>query len=72
MHEPADNNSNTINTTQTTMHILFLLNEGIDSLDQSFDMQLQDLSQISLAKSNSKETNANNKSDILIHLLKKN
>ena len=59
------------------MHIL-LLTEGIGSLEQSFDTQLQNLRQISPVKSNSKETNVNNEFDTLIeslqdaiHILKK-
>ena len=59
------------------MHI-FLLTEGIGSLEQSFDTQLQNLRQISPVKSNSKETNVNNEFDTLIeslqdaiHILKK-
>ena len=89
LHEPTDNNSNTINTTPTVSlpntpvcqnydAYIFLLSEGIGSLEQSFDTQLQNLTQMSLVKSNSKETNANSKSDILIesledtiHILKK-
>ena len=81
LHEPTDNNSNTINTTpsvslpnntpvvKTTMHIFFILSEGIGSLKQSFDTQIQNLTQMSPVKSSSKETNANNESDILIELL---
>ena len=60
------------------MHIFFILSEGIGSLKQSFDTQIQNLTQMSPVKSNSKETNANNDSDILIkslqnpiHILKK-
>ena len=90
LHESTDNNSNTINTTPTVSlpdntpvcqncdAYTFLLSEGIGSLEQSFDTQLQNLTQMSLVKSNSKETNANSKSDILIesledtiHILKK-
>ena len=89
-HEPTDNNSNTINTTPTVSlpnntpvcqnydAYIFLLSEGIGSLEQSFDTQLRNLTQMSPVKSNSKETNANNESDILIeslqdtiHILKK-
>ena len=58
---------------------IFSLSEGIGSLEQSFDIQLQNLTQMSPVKSNSKETNANNESDILIdsfqdtiHIQKKN
>ena len=81
LHEPTDNNSNNINTTpsvslpnntpvvKTTMHIFFILSEGIGSLKQSFDTQIQNLTQMSPVKSSSKETNANNESDILIELL---
>ena len=91
LHEATDNNSNTINTTPTVSlpnntpvcqnydAYIFLLIEGIGSLEQSFDTQLQNLTQMSLVKSNSKETNANSESDIesieslqhTIHILKK-
>ena len=90
LHEPTDNNSNTINTTPTVSlpnntpvcqnydAYIFLLSEGIGSLEQSFDTQLRNVTQMSPVKSNSKETNANNESDILIeslqdtiHILKK-
>ena len=89
LHEPTDNNSNTINTTPTVSlpntpvcqnydAYIFLLSEGIGSLEQSFDTQLRNVTQMSPVKSNSKETNANNESDILIeslqdtiHVLKK-
>ena len=59
IREPFDNISNTINTTPTvflksntpvcTNHNrdLSLLSEGIDSLEQFFDTQLQNLTQIS-------------------------
>ena len=70
--------SQTIHLCVKTTCIYFLLSEGIGSLEQSFDMQLRNLTHISPVKSNSKETNANNKSDILIeslqdtiHVLKK-
>ena len=81
MHEPTDNNSNTINTTTTVFlpsntpvcpnygKDVSLLREGIDSLEQFFDTQLQNLTQISPVKSNSKGTNTNNESDILIKSL---
>ena len=91
MHEPTDINSNTINTTPVVSLLnntpvcqnydayIFLLSEGIGSLEQTFGTQLQNLTQISPVKSNSKETNINNESDILIeslqdtiHILKKN
>ena len=90
LHEPTDNNSNTINTTPKVSlpsntpvcpnydAYIFLLNKGIGLLEQPFYTQLQNLTQMSLVKSNSKETNANSKSDILIesledtiHILKK-
>ena len=91
LHEATDNNSNTINTTPTVSlpnntpvcqnydAYIFLLIEGIGSLEQSFDTQLQNLTQMSLVKSNSKETNVNNESGIesieslqdTIHILKK-
>ena len=81
MHEPNDNNSNTINTTPTASlpsntpvcsnydAYIFLLSEGIGSLEQYFDTQLQNLTQMSPVKSNSEETNANNESDMLIESL---
>ena len=81
LHEPTDNNSNTINTTTTVFlpsntpvcpnygKDVSLLREGIDSLEQFFDTQLQNLTQISPVKSNSKGTNTNNESDILIKSL---
>ena len=77
MHQLSDSNSNTINTTPTVPLArntpvcgnndkdVSLLSEGIDSLEQFFETQLQNLMQISLVKSNSKGTNTN-KSDILI------
>ena len=76
LHEPTDNNSNTINTTPTVSlpntpvcqnydAYIFLLSEGIGSLEQSFDTQLQNLTQMSPVK----ETNTNNESDILIESL---
>ena len=90
LHEPTDNNSNTINTTPTVSlpsntpvcpnydAYIFLLSKGIGLLEQPFYTQLQNLTEKSLVKSISKETNANNKSDILIesledtiHILKK-
>ena len=76
-HESSDSNSNTINTTPTISFPsntpvcpnynkdVSLLSEGIDSLEQFFDTQLQNLTQISPVKSNSKGTNTNNESDIL-------
>ena len=79
--EPTDNNSNTINTNPTVAlpnntpacqnygAYIFLLSGGIDSLEQSFDTQIRNLTQISPVKSNSKETTANNESDILIESL---
>ena len=89
-HEPTDINSNTINTTPVVSLLnntpvcqnydtyIFLLSEGIGSLEQTFGTQLQNLTQMSPVKSNSKETNINNESDILIeslqgtiHILKK-
>ena len=81
MHEPSDSNSNTINTTPTVSlpsntpavctnydKDVSLVSEGarIDFLEQFFDMQLQNLMQISLVKSNSKGTNTKSESDILI------
>ena len=81
LHEPSDSNSNTINTTPTVSlpsntpvcpnydKDVSLLSEGIDSLEQFFDTQLQNLTQISPVKSNSKGTNTKNESDILIKSL---
>ena len=91
LHEPTDNNSNTINTTPKVSlpsntpvcpnydAYIFLLSKGIGLLEQPFYTQLQNLTQMSLVKSNSKETNANSESDIesieslqhTIHILKK-
>ena len=80
LHEPSDSNSNTINTTRTVSlpsntpvcgnndEDISILSEGIDSLEQFFETQLQNLMQISPVKSNSKGTNTN-KSDILIKSL---
>ena len=71
MHQLSDSNSNTINTTPTvSVHSntpacgnndkdVSLLSEGIDSLEQFFETQLQNLMQISPVKSNSKGTNTN-------------
>ena len=80
-HEPTDNNSNLINTT-TTVSLpsntpvcpnydtdVSLLSEGIDSLEQFFDTQLQDLSRMSPVKSTSKGTNTHNEFDILTESL---
>ena len=91
LHEPTDNNSNTINTTPKVSlpsntpvcpnydAYIFLLSKGIGLLEQPFYTQLQNLTQMSLVKSNSKETNVNSESDIesieslqnTIHILKK-
>ena len=49
--------------------LMFLLSEGIDSLEQFFDTKLQNLKQISLVKSNSRGINTNIESDILIESL---
>ena len=56
-----------------------LLSEGINSLEQFFDTQLQNLKQMSPVKSNSKGIYSNNESDMLteslqdtIRILKKN
>ena len=77
LHKPTDNNSNTINTTLTVSlpsntpvcpnycAYIFLLIKRIGSLEQPFDTQLQNLTQMSPVK----ETNANNESDILIESL---
>ena len=76
LHEPTDNNSNTINTTPTVSFpnntpvsqnysaYIFLLSEGISSLEPSLDMQHQNLTQMSPVKSNIKETNVNKESDV--------
>ena len=76
LHEPTDNNSNTINTTPTVSFpnntpvsqnygaYIFLLSEGIGSLEPSLDMQHQNLTQMSPVKSNIKETNVNKESDV--------
>ena len=81
MHEPTDNNSNTINTTPTVSlpsntpvcpncdTDISLLTEGIDSLEQFLDTQLQNLTQMSPVKFNGKGINTNNESDILIDSL---
>ena len=45
------------------------MSEGVGSLEQSFETQLQKLTQISRVKSSSKETSVNNESDILTELL---
>ena len=77
LHKPTDNNSNTINTTLTVSlpsnkpvcpnyyAYIFLLIKRIGSLEQPFDTQPQNLTQMSPVK----ETNANNGSDILIDSL---
>ena len=81
LHEPSDSNSNTIDTTPTVSlpsntpvcltydEDVSLLSEGIDSLEQFFDTQFQNLTQISPVKSSSKGTNTNNELDILIKSL---
>ena len=81
MHEPTDNNSNTINTTPTVSlpsntnvclnydTDISFLSEVTDSLEQLFDTQLQNLTQMSPAKSSSKGINTSNESDILIESL---
>ena len=81
LHEPTDNNSNTINTTPTISlpnntpvcqnydAYIVLLSQGIGSLEQFFHKQLWNLTQMSPVKFNSKETNANNEFDILIESL---
>ena len=81
LHEPSDSNPNTINTTPTASlpsntavcpnydKDVSLLSEGTDSLEQFFDTQLQNLTQISPVKSNSKVTNTNSESGILIKSL---
>ena len=81
LHEPSDSNPNTINTTPTASlpsntavcsnyyKDVSLLSEGTDSLEQFFDVQLQNLTQISPVKSNSKITNTNSESGILIKSL---
>ena len=81
LHEPSDGNSNTISTTpgvslpsNTLVYLNYnkdvsLVSGGIDSLEQFFDTQLQNLTQVSPVKSNSKGTNTNNESGILIKSL---
>ena len=78
LHEPTDNNSNIINTTPTvslTSNItvcpnystdISLLSKGIDSLEQFFDKQFHNLTQMSSVETTSKGTKINNESDILI------
>ena len=79
LHEQADNNSNTIINTALTVSLqsstpvcpncdtdISLLSEGIDFSEQFFDTQLQNLIQMYLVKSNTKEINTNNAFDILI------
>ena len=72
---------NTINTTPTVSLPsntpmcqkydidISLLSEGIDSLEQFFDAQLQNLKQMSPVKSNSKRIYTNNESHILTESL---
>ena len=81
MHEPTDNNSNLINTAPAVSlpsntpacpnydTDISLLSEVIDSLEQFFATQLQNLTELSPVKCTSKETNNNNESDILIESL---
>ena len=81
LHEPSDSNPNTINTTPTASipsnpavcpnydKDVSLLSEGTDSLEEFFDVQLQNLTQISPVKSNCKVTNTNSESGILIKSL---
>ena len=81
MHDLIDNNSNLINTTPTVSlpsntpvcpnydTDVSLLSEVIDSLEQFFATQLQNLTQMSPVKFTSKETNNNNESDILLESL---
>ena len=80
LHKPIGNNSNSINTTPTIPPSntpvcpnydtdISLLSEEIDSFELFFDTQLQNLTQVSPVKSNSKKTNINNESDILIESL---
>ena len=75
LHETSDNNSNTTPTVSFPSNTpvcpnynkdVSLLSERIDFLEQFFDTQLQNLTQISPVKSNSKGTNTNNESDIFI------
>ena len=81
LHEPPDNDLNTINTT-TTVYFpsntqaypncdidISSLSEEISSLKKFFDSQFQNFMQMSLVKSNSKGINTNNESDILIESL---
>ena len=81
LHEPTDNNSNLTNTAPAVSlpsntpacpnydTDISLLSEVIDSLEQFFATQLQNLTQLSPVKCTSKEINNNNESDILIESL---
>ena len=81
LHEPINNNSNTINTTPTVSlpsntpecpnydKDVSLVSEGIDSLQQFFETQLQNLMDIFPVKSDSKGIHTNNNSDLLTELL---
>ena len=78
LHEPSDGSSNTISTTPTIslpsitpVYLNYnkdvsLVSGGIDSLEQFFDTQLQNLTQVSPVESNSKGTNTNNELAYLI------
>ena len=81
LHKATNNNSNTINTTPTVFlpsnrfvcpncdTDISLLSERIDPLEQFFDTQLQNLTQVSPVKSTSKETNTSKEFGILIKSL---
>ena len=72
LHKPSYNNSNTINTPVCPNYDtdISLLSKGIDSLEQFFDMQLQNLTQMSPVKSTRKGRSCtNSESDILIESL---
>ena len=78
LHEPSDGSSNTISTTptislpsNTPVYLNYnkdvsLVSGGIDSLEQFFDTQLQNLTQVSPVECNSKGTNTNNELAYLI------
>ena len=78
LHETSDNNSNTTPTVFLPSNTpvcpnynkdVSLLSERIDSLEQFFDTQLQNLTQISPVKSKIEGISTNNKSAILTESL---
>ena len=83
LHEPSDNNSNTINTSPTVSlpsntpvcpkydTDVSLLSEGINSLEQFFDTEFQSLTQMSPVKSTRNGRNTDNESDIYNSHIKK-